>query len=119
MNSSNFSEAGFWNKIKKHAVAIGGTLIEHALCLFYAAQDPATPIWAKMRAYAALGYLISPFDLVPDLLPGGYVDDAAGVALAYASLLPYMTQEIQTRAKATVRSLFGDLFGPSADPVTA
>ena len=107
MENGKFSEKSFWKTLKKYAAKIGSTVIEHALCLFYVTQEPSTPAWAKAAGYSALAYLISPFDLIPDFLPGGLVDDAAGLALAYASLLPFMTDEIKERAKTTMRSLFG------------
>jgi uncharacterized membrane protein YkvA (DUF1232 family) len=54
----------------------GREVIEKALWLYYAAQQPNTPLWAKTAIYGALGYFISPIDAIPDITPViGYADD--------------------------------------------
>jgi uncharacterized membrane protein YkvA (DUF1232 family) len=51
-------------------------------------KDPRVPRGAKIRVGAALAYILSPIDLVPDWLPGiGALDDLAIVALAARELL--------------------------------
>ena len=45
------------------------------------ATDPRVPPRYKVLGVAALLYLLNPFDLIPDFLPGvGYLDDAAALA---------------------------------------
>ena len=47
-----------------------------ALLLFYAYRRSDTPSWAKNIVIGVLGYLIAPFDMLPDLTPIiGYTDD--------------------------------------------
>ncbi len=42
-----------------------------------------SPDWGAIAVFtAALVYLINPMDLVPDILPGGYLDDAAVISAA-------------------------------------
>jgi len=53
--AKDFSEDGFWNKVVKYAKAAGQEVIEKALWLYYAAQNPQTPTWAKATIYGALG----------------------------------------------------------------
>lgn len=51
-------------------------VLTSALVLYHCLRDKDTPVWAKGVITGALGYLILPTDLVPDLLPGaGYGDD--------------------------------------------
>ena len=38
----------------------------------------------RLVAVGALIYFLNPFDLIPDALPGGYLDDAAAAAAALA-----------------------------------
>ena len=46
------------------------------LTLFYAFKDKRTPWYAKITALSSLIYLISPADLLPDIIPfAGYLDD--------------------------------------------
>lgn len=51
------------------------------------ATDPALPRGLRVRLWLLLGYLASPLDLVPDVLPVlGYVDDAIVLALVLRSV---------------------------------
>ena len=65
---------------------IAKKLIDSIKFLFNAMTDPRTPFKAKVIAIAALVYFISPIDLIPDILPGGFADDAAAIAAAVASI---------------------------------
>ena len=63
----------------------------------------------KAGIIGALGYLISPIDLVPDLIPVvGYTDDAAAIAFAITAAQMYITDEIKEKAKERMREIFGD-----------
>lgn len=51
------------------------------------AGDPEMPRGVRLRLWLLLGYLLSPIDLVPDIIPVvGYADDAIVVALALRSV---------------------------------
>src|SRR6185436_16978751 len=68
----------FWDKIARFGKRDGRVVVERALRIYYAAQDPTTPPWAKRAIYSGLAYFVLPFDLVPDFIPGvGFTDDAA------------------------------------------
>ena len=66
-----YSEKGLWEKIQGNLAAIGAGLVYKALQLFYVAQSPQCPMKIKAAIYGALGYLISPLDLIPDFTPFG------------------------------------------------
>lgn len=54
-------------------------------------QDPRVPLWAKMIPVAAVLYILSPLDLIPDVLIGlGQLDDL-GVFLGALRLLQTVT----------------------------
>ena len=104
-----YSEKGLWEKIQGNLAAIGAGLVYKALQLFYVAQSPQCPMKIKAAIYGALGYLISPLDLIPDFTPVvGYADDALalGTALLLAQL--YITDEVKEQAREKIRSLFGE-----------
>jgi|APFre7841882724_1041349.scaffolds.fasta_scaffold46973_2 uncharacterized membrane protein YkvA (DUF1232 family) len=70
-------------------------------------RHPATPLASKLVAVLALVYLLSPFDLVSDLLPFvGWIDDGLVVAgllwLAYR-FLPRELHEALRRRTGTAR----------------
>lgn len=79
-------------------------LVRHAgreaLILFFAMRHPGTPMALKLASAAALAYVISPVDLVPDLPVIGWVDDAMvlGVGLPFlVRRLPPQVHEDATR----------------------
>ena len=71
-------------------------------------RDPDTPTWAKGVIVGALGYLILPADLVPDLIPGaGYGDDWAALVAALGTVATYVKDIHKIRATAQTERLFG------------
>jgi uncharacterized membrane protein YkvA (DUF1232 family) len=51
--------------------------------LWYALRHPDAPVWLRPATALLLLYLVSPFDLIPDALPGiGVVDDLVLLPLA-------------------------------------
>ena len=94
-----YSSTQFWKKLGKHAAAAGRGTLEKALYLYYAAQSPATPAWARRVIYGALGYFILPLDAIPDLAPlVGYTDDLSVMAAALATVAFYITPEVKAQA---------------------
>ena len=87
---------------------VGKKLIHKALLLYYAAQNPRTPKWAKTAIYGALAYFILPLDLIPDLLPGvGYTDDLGVLAAALVTVSFYINRDVRAQAAQRLQSWFG------------
>jgi uncharacterized membrane protein YkvA (DUF1232 family) len=104
-----FSIDGFWSKLKKGAKKAGSKVIYSGLLLFYALDSPKTPLRAKVQIYGALGYLILPLDLMPDLLPiVGYVDDLSALGFALAAVSKSIDDEVRRKAKSKLRDFLGD-----------
>ncbi len=104
-----YSEEGLWEKIRKNIAKIGVKVIYQALLLFYVAQSPNCPAKIKAGIIGALGYLISPLDLIPDFMPGiGFADDAAVIAAAVALAQVYINDEIRAQARAKIVDLLGE-----------
>lgn len=96
---SEFSDNKFWNKAVSYAKVAGREVIEKALWLYFAAQRPETPAWAKAAIYAALGYFIFPLDALPDPTPVlGYADDLGVLAAAIASVSLYIDDTVKVQA---------------------
>jgi len=107
--AKNYSENGLWDKVRDNVSSIGVTVIYKAFQLYYVAQSDTCPMKIKAGIIGALGYLISPIDLVPDLIPVvGYTDDAAAIAFAITAAQMYITDEIKEKAKERMREIFGD-----------
>jgi uncharacterized membrane protein YkvA (DUF1232 family) len=74
-----------WAALAREAA---GFLPDVVLLFKDVAKDPRVPRGTKVKVAAALAYLVSPIDLVPDFIPGlGHLDDLAIVALAAHELL--------------------------------
>ncbi|MFT0545187.1 YkvA family protein [Allopusillimonas ginsengisoli] len=109
-----YSPSRFWRKIGPRALGIGRSTLAKALYLFYAAQSPSTPKWARRVMYGALGYFIFPLDAIPDLAPlVGYTDDLSVMAAALATVAFYITPEIKQQAHQTLEKWFGKPAGTS------
>lgn len=94
-----YSPPRFWAKLARVAIAAGREVVEKSLWLYFAAERPETPKWAKAAVYAALGYLILPLDAVPDLAPvAGYSDDLGVLAFAVATIARYIDADVKARA---------------------
>ena len=91
---TTYNENSFWNKIKTVFKSAGREVIEKALWLYYAAQDPKVPLAAKTTIYTALAYFILPVDLIPDFLPMGYTDDLGVLIAAVSTVSMYITEDV-------------------------
>ena len=50
------------------------------LTFYFALKDARTPWYAKLTAALSIIYLVSPADLLPDIIPlAGYIDDSVMV----------------------------------------
>ncbi len=102
-----YSEARFWEKVKKYARVAGEAVLDPALRMYNSAKDPDTPAWAKAAAYGALGYFITPLDAIPDLTPiAGYSDDLGVLVAATAAIAAHIKPEHREKAKETLKKWF-------------
>ncbi|WP_299798409.1 YkvA family protein [uncultured Shewanella sp.] len=97
--SEDYSDHEFWLKVKQFAKKAGREVIDNALCLYYAAQRPDTPKWAKTVIFGALAYFIAPLDAIPDLTPFvGFTDDLGALAAALAMVSIYVDDDVEKQA---------------------
>lgn len=105
---TSYNESHFWQKLTRYASVAGREVVQRALWLFYAAQSPDTPRWARTAIYGALGYFIFPLDAIPDFAPlVGYTDDLGVLAAALATVSMYVTDDIKRRSQQQVNKWFG------------
>jgi uncharacterized membrane protein YkvA (DUF1232 family) len=75
-------------------------LAHETVSMYFCLLDPATPVWVKATAAAALAYFVLPLDAVPDLLPiVGLSDDVSVLAAALAAVSTHITEEHRTKAR--------------------
>lgn len=103
-----FDDGSFWNKVKHFALKAGKEVIEKALWLYYAAQQPGTPAWARTVIYGALAYFVLPVDAVPDAIPvAGFTDDLGALAAALGTVSMYVTDQVKQMASEKMKEWFG------------
>lgn len=67
---------------------------------WFALRHPATPGWFKLGVGMLALYLISPIDLIPDVLPViGVVDDLVLIPLAIRFLLKRLPPDVAQAAR--------------------
>ncbi|WP_159886143.1 YkvA family protein [Paenibacillus puerhi] len=112
----HYSADGFWSKMARHARDAGLKVVYCGLLLFYALESPKTPLKAKIQIYGALGYLILPLDIVPDLLPAvGYVDDLGALMLALGAVSKSIDSSVKQKASLKLQEFFGESAAASPD----
>ena len=107
---SFFTERRFWDKLRNFGRSLGTKSVYSALLLYYAYHRKETPAWAKRVVLGALGYLIVPVDLVPDLAPVvGYTDDIGVLSFGLATIAAYVNSDVRTRARAKLGDWFPEV----------
>ena len=88
----------------KKLTALYALIRKDARILWYALRHPARPAWL-VPSVALIGlYLLSPIDLIPDVLPViGVVDDVVVVSLALRWLLGRLPGHIRQYAERRAR----------------
>jgi len=103
-----YSGPRLWRTLLRVALVAGRKTLLTALILFYCLKDRDTPIWARGVIVGALGYLILPADLIPDILPGaGYGDDWGAIVAALGTVAAYIKDEHKEKARIQVERLLG------------
>jgi len=102
------SSVTFWRKLRGMVMVAGHKTLFSSLVLFNCLKDRDTPAWARGVIVGALGYLILPTDLIPDMLPGaGYGDDWSTIVVALGTVAAYIKETHKLRAKEQLDKLFG------------
>jgi uncharacterized membrane protein YkvA (DUF1232 family) len=100
-------------KFLKTFKATGNTL-KHELAVYrLVLKDPRTPLLAKVTLALAVGYVLLPFDLIPDFLPViGHLDDVIVVPALIVLALRYIPAAVieDCRRKASQSSNEGKVF---------
>jgi uncharacterized membrane protein YkvA (DUF1232 family) len=106
---SHYSDASFWDKLKRYSKVAGMKVVYPALLLQYMMKSDDVPLKAKLILSAALGYFILPIDFIPDVAPLlGFTDDLGVLVLILRQMAVYITPEIKAQAREHLRKWFGE-----------
>ncbi len=98
---------------KLAAALADGKMVKETLyqvvAMFLMMKDPLVAGTAKVEVAAALVYLLNPFDLMPDMLPVGLVDDIAVLGVVWKLVQRHITDEHREEARRIVLDLLGRL----------
>ncbi len=110
MNYSNkFSRKDFVEKIARIAKGAGAKLVYAALILYYTLQSDKVSATNKAMIIGALGYLISPLDVVPDAIPiAGLADDLGVLVFVLKKVWTDIDPEIQLKARKRLSKWFDE-----------
>ena len=107
--ASKFSQADFVEKIARTAKRAGAKLVYAALILYYTLQSDKISAANKAMIIGALGYMISPLDVVPDAIPiAGLTDDLAVLLFVLKKVWTDIDPEIQENARQRLSKWFDD-----------
>ena len=119
--ANKFSQTEFAEKIARIAKRAGATLVYAALILYYTLQSDKVSKADKAIIIGALGYMISPLDVIPDAIPiAGLTDDLAVLLYVLKKVWTGIDPEIVEQAKSKLSRWFdeeeieeiGDIFAP-------
>ena len=107
--ANKFSQSEFVEKISRVAKRAGSKLVYAALILYYTLQSDKVSTTNKAMIIGALGYLISPLDVLPDAIPiVGLTDDLAVLLYVLKKVWTDVDPEIQEKAKEKLSKWFDE-----------
>ena len=107
--ANKFSQSDFVDKIARSAKRAGSKLVYAALILYYTLQSDKVSTANKAMIIGALGYMISPLDVIPDAIPiAGLTDDLAVLLFVLKKVWTDVDPEIQQKAKDRLSKWFDD-----------
>ena len=119
--ANKFSQSEFADKIARIAKRAGAKLVYAALILYYTLQSDKVSKADKAIIIGALGYMISPLDVIPDAIPiAGLTDDLAVLLYVLKKVWTGIDPEIVEQAKSKLSRWFdedeiaeiGNIFDP-------
>ena len=124
-----FTNNGFVEKISRIARRAGSKLVYAALLLYYTLESDKISLKDKAIIIGALGYLISPLDVIPDDIPiAGLGDDLAVLIYVLNKVWGNVNEDVKAKSREKLLQWFdeeeiGDVDGslfkdnPDSNPV--
>ena len=107
--ANKFSQSEFAEKISRIAKRAGSKLVYAALILYYTLQSDKVSKADKAIIIGALGYMISPLDVIPDAIPiAGLTDDLAVLLYVLKKVWTGIDPEIIAKARERLSKWFDE-----------
>ena len=107
--ANKFSQSEFAEKISRIAKRAGSKLVYAALILYYTLQSDKVSKADKAIIIGALGYMISPLDVIPDAIPiAGLTDDLAVLLYVLKKVWTGIDPEIIAKAREKLSRWFDE-----------
>ncbi len=104
-----FSQQGFIDKISRIAKRAGAKLVYAALVLYYTLQSDQVSLKDKTIIIGALGYLISPLDVIPDAVPiAGLTDDLSVLIYVVNKVWNNVGEDVKAKAREKLSTWFDE-----------
>lgn len=104
-----FTDQRFTEKISRIAKRAGAKLVYAALILYYTLKSDKVSIKDKAIILGALGYLISPLDVMPDAIPiAGLSDDLAVLIYVLHKVWGEVSEDVKQKAKDKLYTWFDE-----------
>ena len=107
--SNKFTKGEFVEKISRIVKRAGAKLVYAALILYYTLQSNKVSVKDKAIIIGALGYLISPLDVVPDAIPiVGLGDDLAVLVYVLQKVWGDVNDDVKAKARERLSKWFDE-----------
>lgn len=101
----DYDEKNFLEKIPEISSSAGKVAISRALLLYYSISD--IPIGQKALVLGALGYLILPLDMIPDLYPViGFADDLAALMFVFKKVCDSISPQAKAKTREKLKEIY-------------
>ena len=104
-----FTKNGFVEKISRIARRAGSKLVYAALLLYYTLESDKISLKDKVIIIGALGYLISPLDVIPDAIPiAGLGDDLAVLIYVLNKVWGNVNEDVKAKSREKLLQWFDE-----------
>ena len=104
-----FTQSAFIDKISHVAKRAGAKMVYAALILYYTLESDKVALKDKAVILGALGYLISPLDVIPDAIPiAGLSDDLAVLIYVLHKVWGDVSEDVKDKAYSKLTKWFDE-----------
>lgn len=103
---TNYNEENFFKKIIEFGRKAGESVVYAGLLLFAVLKSSEAKATDRAIIIGALGYFILPIDIIPDILPGGYLDDFGILMKALTMVKELVTEDMKDNARKKIKKIF-------------